>query len=144
MTTVHMSHFITKCMSNTLTNMAILQLKGNKTTNLCPCCGVDTETTQHLCQCTHSGNRGIKTVSVDALRKCLEAWNMDPDITIILADTLLYIEGERNDVTQYPKLTLHSDILHTIWLSIILGIILTSLARTQQTYFTRIGRGKRD
>ena len=67
---------------------------------------------------------------------------MDPDITIILADTLLYIEGERNDVTQYPKLTLHSDILHTIWLSIILGIIPKSLALTQQLYFTHTGSKK--
>ena len=33
-TTVHMKHFITKCMSNTLPNMTILQLRGHPTTNL--------------------------------------------------------------------------------------------------------------
>ena len=124
--------------------MTILQQQGHATTNLCPCCGVTPETIQHIYQCTREGSRYRRTASVNALRKWLKACNMDPDIVILLDGALLYIAGEINDLPQYPNLTLHLDILHIGWLSIILGIILTSLARTQQTYFTRIGRGKRD
>ena len=87
-------------------------------------------------QCTHGGNRGIWTASVYALQKWLEAWNTDPDIIILLASTIFYISGERNNLTQFPNLTLHSDILQIGWLSIILGFIPTSLVHTLQTYFT--------
>ena len=34
-TAAHMEHFITKCMNNTLSNMTIVQRRGNATTNLC-------------------------------------------------------------------------------------------------------------
>ena len=91
---------------------------------------------------THEGSRGRWTASVDALWKWLEAWNTDPDIAILLADTLLYVTGERNNLPKFPNLTLHSDILCIRWSSIILGIITTSLARTQQTYFTHTGSKK--
>ena len=87
--------------------MTILQRQGHVTTNLCPCYGVTTETIQHLYQCTHKGSRGRWTASVEALRKWIEAWNTDPYIAIILADTLLYIVGEINDPTQCRNLTLH-------------------------------------
>ena len=43
-TTAHMAHFITKCMSNTLPTMKILQQRGHKTTNRCPHCGVSPQT----------------------------------------------------------------------------------------------------
>ena len=75
---------------------------------------------------------------VDALHKWIEDWNTDPDITILLADALLYIVGEKNDLFQCPNLTLHSDILRIGWPSILLSIIYTSLTRTQQTYFKHI------
>ena len=39
-TTVHMAHFITKFLSNTLPTMTILQQQGHASTNLCPSCGV--------------------------------------------------------------------------------------------------------
>ena len=81
-------------------------------------------------------------MSVDALKKWLKAWNTDPDIVILLDDTLLYIEGERNDPPQYTKIALHSVILRIGWSSLTLGIIPTSPVCTQQTYFTHIGRKK--
>ena len=95
-------------------------------------------------QCTHGGSRGRRTESVDALRKGIEAWNMDPDIEIILVDTLLYITGERHYLPHFTNITLHSDILCIGWMSIILIFIPTSLVRTQQTYFIHIGRNKWD
>ena len=61
---------------------------------------------------------------------------------IILADTHLYITGERNSLPQCPNLTLHPDILRIDWPYMILSIIPTSLARTQKTYFTHIGSKK--
>ena len=67
---------------------------------------------------------------------------MDPYITIILANTLLYISGERYDLPQCPNLTLHSDILHIGCPSIRLYFIPESLACKQQTYFTHIGSKK--
>ena len=79
---------------------------------------------------------------VDALRKWIEAQNTDPDIEILLADKRLYIAGERNDLPQCPNLTLNSYILRIGWSSIILGIIPTSLERTQQTYFNHTGSKK--
>ena len=129
-------------MSNILTTMIILQRQVHVTTNLCPCYRVTTKKIQHLYQCTHKGIRGRWTASVDALRKCIEAWNTDPYIAIILADTLLYTVGEINDSTQCPNLTLHSDIFHIGYSYITLGIITTSIARTQKTYFTHIGSRK--
>ena len=56
-----------------------------------------------------------------------------------LADTLLYITEEINDLPLCTNITLNSDILHIHWPSIILGFIPTSLACTQQTYFNHIG-----
>ena len=129
-TNTHMAQFITKCTSNNLPTMTILQQQGNATTNLCPCCGVTPETIQHIYQCTREGSRYRRTASVNALRKWLKACNMDPDIVILLDGALLYIAGEINDLPQYPNLTLHLDILHIGWSSIILGIIPKSLART--------------
>ena len=110
-TTVHVAQFITKLMSNNLSTMTILQRKGYATTNLRPRCGLDPDTILHMYQFTHKGSRGRWTASVEALRKCLEDRNMDPDIAIILSDTLLYIAGEINDLPQCPNITLHSDIL---------------------------------
>ena len=123
-----MEHFIKKFMSKTLSTMRILHLQVHKTTNLCMCCDVAPERTQHLYQCTHKESRVIWTSSVDALRKWLKARNMDPDITMILVDTLLYIPGERNDLTECPNLTIYLDILCILWPSIILVFIPTSLA----------------
>ena len=80
--------------------MMILHHQGHATTNLFPRCGVTPETIQHLYQCTHKGIRDRWKVSLDALRKWFECQNMDPDITILLADTLLYITGEINKLTQ--------------------------------------------
>ena len=134
-----MTHSIKKCMSNTLSNMKILQRLGYANTNLCPLCYLDMETIQNLYQCNHYGIRVRWTASVDALRKWLEARKRDPDIAIILVDTILYIIGEINNLPQCPNITLHSDILHILRPSIILGFIPTFLARTQQTYFTHIG-----
>ena len=54
----------------------------------------------------------------------------------------IYISGKKIDLSQRPNLTIHSDILRISWLSMILGIIPTSLALTQQTYFTHIGSKK--
>ena len=47
-TTVHMSHFIKKIMSNTLSTMEILQQRGHAYTNLFPCFWMVLETIQHL------------------------------------------------------------------------------------------------
>ena len=58
---------------------------------------------------------------------------------IILVDTILYNVGERYDLPQCLNITLHSDILCIRWPSKILGLIPTSLARIQKTYFTHIG-----
>ena len=94
-TTDHMAHFITKCMSNTLTTTMILQQQGSTTTNLCSLCVITLEMIQHIYQFTHKVIRDRWTASVDALHKCLEAWNTDPGIAIILANALLYITGEK-------------------------------------------------
>ena len=102
-TTVHMAHFITKYMSNTLSTMTILKLQVHVTTNLCPCCGLDMDTIQHLYQYTNEGSSGRHTVSVDALRKCIEAWNTDPDINIVFVDAHIYIAGERKLPTTMSK-----------------------------------------
>ena len=67
--TIHMAHFIPKCMSNTLPNMTIIHRQGHATINLCPRCGVNPEMIQHLYQCTHKGNRDRWTVLVDTLWK---------------------------------------------------------------------------
>ena len=142
-TTTHIAHSITKFMSNTLPTMTIKQLRGHATTNLCPRCGVTTNTIEHMFQCTHTGSYGRWTVSVDALRKWLEDRNTDPYIVILLANALLYIAGEINDLPQFPNLALHSDILGIGWSFIILGIIPTSLAHTKQTYFTHIRSKKK-
>ena len=141
-TTIHMAHFITKCIINTLTAMKTLHLQGHLTTKMFPLYGVTLETIQHLYQCNHEGSHRIWTASVDVLRKWLKAQNMEPDIAIILGNALLCIAGERNDLTQCPNLTLHSDILCIGWSSIIFGIIPTSLACTQKTYFTHTGSKK--
>ena len=82
-TTVHMTHFITKYMSNTLATMTILQQRGHATTNHWPLYGVTLDMIQHLYQFTHEGSRGKWTASVDALRKWLKARNTDPYIAII-------------------------------------------------------------
>ena len=92
-TTVHMAHFIKKCMSNTLQTVIILHWRGHATTNLCLDCGFALDTIQYLHQCIHKGSFGRWTVRVDALQKWFEARNMDPYIAIFLADTLLYISG---------------------------------------------------
>ena len=138
-----MAQFIMKYMSNTLPDMTILQQLGHATTNLFPCYGLDPETIQHMYQCTHGGRRGRWTALLDTLQKQLEARNTDPDIAIILVNTLLYIAGERNDLPQYPNLTLHSEIFRIGWPLIVLGFIPTSLARTEQTYFTHTESKKR-
>ena len=78
-------------------------------------------------------------MSVDALQKCLEKHNTDPDITNLFADLLLYIAGEVNDLPQCPNLALHSNLLFIGWPYIILGFIHKSLAHTQQKYFTHMG-----
>ena len=70
-TNVHMAHFITKCMSNTLSTVTILQRRGHVATNLWPRCVLSKEKIQHLYQYTHEGIHGRWTVSVDALRKWL-------------------------------------------------------------------------
>ena len=139
-----MSHFIKKCMSNTLPTMPILQRQGNATTNLCPCCGVTPEIIKHIYQFTHEGSHNTWTALVDALRKYLEARNTDPDNAVLVAGALLYITGERNYLPQCPILNLHSDILQIFLSSIILGIIPTSLVLTQKMYFTHVGNKKRD
>ena len=142
-TTVHISHYITEFTSNNLSTTTILQQQWQATTNLFPHCVLAPETIQNLYQCTHKGSHGRWKASVDALWKWLKAWNRDPKIAIILVDTLSYISGERNDLSQFPNLTLHSDILHIGCPSIILGFILTSISPTQQTYLTHTGNNKR-
>ena len=137
-----MSHFIKKCMSNTFPTMKILQHRGHATTNLFPICGLDPETIENLYQCTHRVIRDIRTASVDALRKWLEARNTDPGFAILLEKSLLFIAGDINDLSQCPNITLHPDITRIGWPSIVNGIIPTSLAHTEQTYFTHI-RSKR-
>ena len=106
-TTIHMAHFITKCTSNNLPNMTILQRQLHAKTNLCLWCGINTETIQHHYKCTHKGIRNRWTASVDALKKRLEYRNTDPDIAIVLAIAPLYIAGERNDLPQCLNLTLN-------------------------------------
>ena len=90
-------------------------------------------------QYTHEGSHGRWTASVYALRKWLETWNTDPDITTLFTGALLYITGKVNYLPQCPNLSLHSEIICIGWLSMILGFIQKSLTRTQQTYFTHIG-----
>ena len=90
-------------------------------------------------QFTHGGSRYRWTAPVDALRKWLEMWNTDPDISTIFVDTLIYITGEGIDLPQHPNLTIHSDIICIGSPSMILCFISKSLAHTKQTYFTHIG-----
>ena len=111
MISFHMAHFITKCISNTLSTMTFIQRQGHATTNLFPRYDITLVIIQHLYQCTHKGIRDRWTNSVDTLRKWLEAQNTDPYIAVLLDKSLLYIVGERNDLTQWPSLTVHSDIL---------------------------------
>ena len=139
-----MAHFFTKCMSNTLPTMTILQLQVHATTNLLPRCGITPETIKHLYQCSHKGSRGRWAELVDALQKFLEDQNADSDIATLLSNALLYIAGEINDLTKCTNITLHSDILRIVWSSILLGVIPTSLEHTQQTYFTHIRSKKRE
>ena len=101
-TTVHMEHFIKKYMSYTLPTMKVLQRQGHATTNVFPRCGVNLEKILHLYQFTHKGSHGIRTSSIDVFQKWLEARNTDPYIAIVLADALLYIAGEINDLPQCP------------------------------------------
>ena len=56
-TTVHISNFITKCMSSTLSTMTILQWQRHASTNLCQWCGLVLEMIHHMYQCTHEGSR---------------------------------------------------------------------------------------
>ena len=95
-------------------------------------------------QFTDKGSRGIRTASVDALRKWPETRNTDPNISFFFFNALLYIAEEGNVQQQFSNLTLHSDILGIGWPSIILGFITKYLARIQQTYFIHIGSKKRD
>ena len=141
-TIVHMSHFIMKCMSNTLSTMTILQQWGYASTNLYQRCGTVLETMHHMYQCIHEGSRGRWTASVEVLRKWLETRNIDPKISALFVDALLYIAGEVNFLPQCPKLALHSEILRIGWPSIILGLIPKSFACTQQNYFTHTGSKK--
>ena len=110
-TTVHMSHFINICISNTLSNMTILQQQRHASTNLCMFCGLVTEITQHIYQCTHKGICDISTASVDTLHKWLDKQNTDPNINTLFKNTLVYIAEEGNDLPQCPNLALHYDIL---------------------------------
>ena len=129
-TTAHMAQFIIKCISYTLPTMIILKQQGHATTNFCPRCGLASEKIQHMYQCTHKRSRGIWTASLDTLRVWIKARNKDPYIAIILADKLLYIAGERNDLPQCSHLTQHSDILRIEWPFINFGFIPISLTRT--------------
>ena len=95
-------------------------------------------------QFIHEGIRNRCTASVDTLYKWTESHKTDPNIAIILVDACLYIAGERNDLPQFPNLTVHSDTLRIGCPSIIVGFIPASLAYTQQNYFTQIGSKKRD
>ena len=95
-------------------------------------------------QCTHKVSRGRWTALVDAFQKWLEKRKTVLNISTFFLNVLLYLVGEVNDLPQFPNLTIHSDILHIGWPSIILGFITKSLACTQQTYFTHIGSKKRD
>ena len=141
-TTVHMSHFITKCMINPLPTMTILQWRVHASTNLCPLCGILPGKIHRICQCTHKVSRGRCTASVYIFWKWLETRNMDPDISTHFINVLIYIAGEGNDLPQCLNLNPHSNILHTVWTSITLRFILKSLALTQQTHFTHIGSKK--
>ena len=125
-----MSHFITKCMINTLPTMTILQKQGHATTNLLPHCGVSLKNIKHMYQCTHEGSRSRWKALVDTLQNLLEARNTDPEIAIFFAKVIFYIAVEINELPQFPKLTLHSYILSIGWTSLLLVIIPTSLART--------------
>ena len=122
--------------------MTIIKQLVHTTNNLWLWCGLSPETIQRTYQCSHKIIHGIWTASVDQLCKYIEARNTDPDIKIILVDTLLYIVGERNDLPQSSNLTLHSKIICIGWTYIHLGFIPKSLACTQQTYFTHIGSRK--
>ena len=93
-TTVHMSHFIIKCISNNLSNMTNIEVRGHASTNLCTCCGLVRERIQQMYQHSHEGSRGRWTASVDTLRKWLETRHADPDIATLLTNALLYISGE--------------------------------------------------
>ena len=139
-TTIHMSHLITKYMSNSLSTMIIIQQQVHASTNICPRCGTVLETIQHIYQWTHEGIIVRRTASVYTFKKWLETRNTDPDISTIFVSALLYIAGEINDLPQCPNLALHYDILHIVCPYILLGFIPKSLALTQQTYFTHIGR----
>ena len=65
--------------------------------------------------------------------------NMDPNITNIFADALLYILVQENDLPKCPNVDLHSDILCIRSPSIILCYITKPLTPAQQTYFTHVG-----
>ena len=142
-TAIHMEHLINKLMSNPLPTMTLLQRRGHLTTNIFPWCGVALETIQHMHQCINKRIRSRWTDLVDALRKWIETRNMDPDIAILLSETILYITGERNDLPQCTNINLHSVILCIVCPSITLCEITKCIARTQQTYFTHIGSKKR-
>ena len=99
-------------MSKTLSTMTIIQQKGHATTNFFSRCVLEMEMIQHLYQFTYKGSCDIWTVSVDILRKWSKAQNTDPNISIILVDTLLYIVVEINDLPQFSKY--HSKLGHTL------------------------------
>ena len=141
-TNSQMSHFITKCMSNTLYTMRILLRQRHASINLCPCCGMVPETIHHLYQRTHEGSSVRWTSSVETFWKWLETCNMDPEILTLFFDELLYITGEGNDLTQCTNLNLHSDTLLIVWTYIVLGFINKSLARTKQMDFNHKGSKK--
>ena len=138
-TTDNMSHFITKCMSNTLSTMIILQQWVHSSTKLCLCCGPVPETIHSKYQCTHEVSRGRCTASVDTFRKWLGKLNKDSNITTLFIDSLLYIAGEWNYPPQCTNLSLHYDIRCIGWPYILIGLIPRSFAPAQQNYFTHIG-----
>ena len=119
--------------------MTILHWQGHTTTNICMSCSLSPDMIQHIYQCNHEGSRSRWTASADALRKFLGAWNTDPYISILLVDSILYIVGKINYLPQFTNINIHSGILRIVWPSKILGFIPTSLARTEQIYFTHIG-----
>ena len=66
-----------------------------------------------------------------------------PTKLLFFSNALLYIAGERNYLTQFPNVALHSDILRIGWPCIILFFIPKSLTHTQQTTFIHIGSKRR-
>ena len=98
-TTIHMSHFITKCMSNTLSTRKILQRRGHASNNLYPGCGISPVTIQNMYQCTYEGSCVICIVTVYALRKWLEKQNMDPEILIFCHCTPIHCRRRKIPAT---------------------------------------------